>query len=47
MSSKSIKEKILSKNKNFLKNSVTLKQNKSASPIKERSSKQKNLRDLK
>lgn len=47
MSSRSIKEKSLSRNKNLLKNSVTLKQNKSSSPTKERTSKSKNLRDLK
>lgn len=47
MSSRSIKDKSLSRNKNFLKNSVTLKQNKSSSPTKERSSKHKNIRDLK
>jgi hypothetical protein len=46
MSSRSIKDKSLSRNKNFLKNSVTLKQNKSSSPTKERS-KHKNIRDLK
>lgn len=34
MSSRSIKEKSLSRGKNLLKNSVTLKQNKSSSPTK-------------
>lgn len=47
MSTRSIKDKSRSKNKNYLKNSMTLKQNKSNSPTKERNSKQKGLRDLK
>lgn len=37
MSTKSIDKKSLSKGKNFLKNSITLKQNKSQSPLKDRS----------
>jgi hypothetical protein len=43
---KSIDKKSLSKSKNFLKNSITLKQNKSQSPQKDRS-KAKHVRDLK
>ena len=46
ISMRSIKEKSLSKSKN-LKSSMTLKQNKSTSPQKERRSKHKHLRDLK
>lgn len=46
MSTRSIDKKSLSKSKNFLKNSITLKQNKSHSPQKERQSKAK-IRDLK
>ena len=47
MSTRSIKDKSTSKNKQFLKTSMTLKQNKSMSPIKERQSKLKNIKDLK
>jgi hypothetical protein len=43
---KSIDKKSLSKSKTFLKNSITLKQNKSQSPQKDRS-KAKQVRDLK
>jgi hypothetical protein len=43
---KSIDKKSLSKSKTFLKNSITLKQNKSQSPTKDRS-KAKQIRDLK
>jgi hypothetical protein len=46
LSMKSIDKKSLSKSKNFLKNSITLKQNKSHSPTKDRS-KAKQLKDLK
>lgn len=44
---RNIKDKSLSKSKNFLKSSVTLKHNKTSSPTKERRSKQKHFRDLK
>lgn len=47
MSSRSIKDKSLSRSKNFLKNSVTLKHIKNSSPAKERRSKHKNIQELK
>ena len=48
ISMRSIKEKSLSKSKNFLKSSMTLRHNKTNnSPAKDRRSKQKNFKDLK
>ena len=41
------KDKSLSKSKNYLKNSMTLRQNKSNSPTKDRRSKHRQFRDLK
>ena len=43
---RNVKDKSRSRSKNFLKTSMTLRQNKSTSPVKDRRSKQKHLRDL-